>query len=275
MTSGYDVGINQKLERYEMKYLIPFELVEPISRFVSTYCRLDKHSAQAADRFYPVRSLYLDTPTLLFVRQRLSRCDNRYSLRVRTYGDRGEPPWFFEVKHKQGSVVRKYRSRMDGTRLPGGLSAIEHPGFAHGAVSLTDPHRALFESLRLNYNAVPQLLLQYRRKAYLSECDDYARVTFDVGLRTIPQEQWSMADAGLWQYYDGSNDPAADRVVVLELKCYCTQVPFWMIDLVHHFELHRRRFSKYVNAQQCLRGNVGFADSDCIGSLDVRSAFFK
>ena len=34
--------------------------------------------------------------------------------------------------------------------------------------------------------------------------------------------------------------------VILELKCYTSFVPLWMIDLVREFQLRRRGFSKYM-----------------------------
>ena len=36
--------------------------------------------------------------------------------------------------------------------------------------------------------------------------------------------------------------------VILELKCYATQVPLWMLDMIRCFNLTRRSFSKYTNA---------------------------
>ena len=36
--------------------------------------------------------------------------------------------------------------------------------------------------------------------------------------------------------------------VILELKCYTSYVPLWMIDCIRKFQLHRRGFSKYMTA---------------------------
>ena len=34
------------LERYELKFVIPDYMIDPISDFVSVYCSLDKYSAE-------------------------------------------------------------------------------------------------------------------------------------------------------------------------------------------------------------------------------------
>jgi hypothetical protein len=38
--------------------------------------------------------------------------------------------------------------------------------------------------------------------------------------------------------------------VVLELKCYTSFVPLWMVDLIRAFQLKRRGFSKYATCLQ-------------------------
>ena len=111
------------------------------------------------------------------------------------------------------------------------------------------------------YNAEPKILTQYRRKAYFSECEDYARVTFDIELKY-------MAETGFLLTPDKHEMRACDLVtnfdpgcsVVLELKCYTTQVPLWMIDLIRKFGLQRRSFSKYVIGIKELFGLHRYAD---------------
>jgi hypothetical protein len=97
------------------------------------------------------------------------------------------------------------------------------------------------------------VLLQYRRKAYISDIDDYARVTFDIGLSSMPPpltgyqpepDNGEITPCDVQTCFDGGCS------VILELKCYTNFVPLWMIDMVRTFELKRRSFSKYST---CLR----------------------
>jgi hypothetical protein len=91
------------------------------------------------------------------------------------------------------------------------------------------------------------VLTSYRRLAYFSDCDDYARVTFDLGLRFMAQDEYlplevgdRLAPSDVEVLFD------EDCSVVLELKCYSKFVPLWMVDLIRTFDLRRRGFSKYT-----------------------------
>jgi len=238
--------ISYLVERYESKFTIPEYLIEPISDFVSVYCLLDKYSKQSDDGFYRVNNLYFDSPNYLFLKKRLDRSENRFNLRVRSYGDNPELPCFFEVKQRKVNIVRKYRAAIydeDWDKL------FETPGYEleqdeNGKLA---SNKILFLKLAYSYNATPKVLTQYKRKAYVSDVDNYARVTFDTELRYQPEQGYTIIpDEDKMVPLDNSTlfDPGCS--VILELKCYSTQVPLWMIDLIRYFKLRRRSFSKYL-----------------------------
>jgi hypothetical protein len=107
----------------------------------------------------------------------------------------------------------------------------------------------LFIRTAYTYNASPKVFSQYMRKAYVSDIDDYARVTFDVDLKSQPPDGYCLVpDECSMLSIDSSAIFDAGCNVVLELKCYTTQVPLWMIDLIRCFDLRRRSFSKYAAA---------------------------
>lgn len=253
------------LERYELKYTIPPELVGPISAFVDPYCVLDRHSELAPDRFYQVNSLYLDSPEYIFLRHRKERLPNRFNMRVRSYGAHPVPPYFLEVKRKHGDIIRKHRARIRDADLQRVLDP------AHDAhASLVSPGEAdnadLFRRLVHQYNAAPVVMTSYRRKAYLSHCDEYARVTFDIGLRYMPQKEYrpfaldgGLAPSDLETLYDEGTS------VILELKCYTGYVPLWMLDLVRTFQLRRRGFSKYGAGMAQMFRKHEFEDGTRVG----------
>ena len=251
---GY-INLPPRLERYELKYLIPYSLVESVSEFASVYCSLDKHSIDADDYFYRVNSLYFDTPNYTFLKNRMYGRDSRFNMRVRSYGNNPVAPFYLEIKQKKHNVIRKYRASLSAEEWP---AIFEDPMYrVSGAEGGAErDNKALFYRLATSYAATPKVLLQYRRRAFFSLVDDYARVTMDIDMRCrleenfniIPDEP-SMVPFDHELIYDRGEDRG--RNVVLELKCYTTQVPLWMLDLIHCFGLERISFSKYMNSLLC------------------------
>jgi hypothetical protein len=237
------------LERLELKFHIPETLVDPICKFVSIYCSPDKYSRDAEEGVYTVNSLYFDSPNYLFLRKRLDGSANRMNMRLRSYGGAGELPYFLEIKQKKVRIVRKYRVMVQD---PTWHRVLEEPGAEELRDSdITGPrsHLDLFLRLVQTYQAEPKVLLQYKRKAYVSLVDDYARVTFDTDLKCCPPTGYRpCAEAACLIPCDhaAAFDPGCS--VILELKCRFSQVPLWMVDLIRAFDLPRRRFSKYVTA---------------------------
>ncbi|MEO7779165.1 MAG: polyphosphate polymerase domain-containing protein [Fibrobacteria bacterium] len=249
------------LERYELKYTIPAEQVEEIAAFAKTYCHADRFSASSPDGYYQVNSLYLDSPDFFFLRQRLNGSENRFNMRVRSYGLRPEPPYFLEVKQKSGDIVRKYRARMRETDLEHALDPAADP-----AGMVMDAREAgsavLFRSLAHTYNAAPVAMTSYRRRALFSHCDEYARVTFDAGLKYMPQREYRPLDVSdLLVPSDTETLFDEGTSVILELKCYAKQVPLWMVDMIRRFQLRRRGFSKYSAALAQVFRRHAFDDS--------------
>ncbi len=243
------------LERYELKFTIPLEMVEPISEFVSIYCSPDKYSLQTEKGFYRVNNIYLDSPQYLFLRMRNEGVANRFNMRVRSYGNHPEVPYFLEIKQRLGSVVRKHRARVINKDW---YKAYTEPGFISSEKdqnAIEARNRALFERIIYSYDVSPKVMTQYVRNAWISDVDDYARVTFDKDLRFMPETTYNLVPR---EEEMVSCDPETvydpDCSVILELKCYTLQVPLWMIDLIKYFDLKRRSFSKYLTGVRELFG---------------------
>ncbi len=239
------------IERHELKYAIPTRLVEPICRFIEPYCELDHHSAIGEDNFYLVNSLYLDTRGCEFLQQRMYGKDGRFNIRVRCYGEKGEGPFFLEVKRKSGVTGTKFRSMATQAEWP---AILLDPDFriAEGDSSKDRQNKEMFMRLAHSYAIEPKLLTQYRRRAYASVVDAYARVTLDVSMKYRLQDHHSLASNGDMISYDNetiyARDMFTDATVILELKCNVGEVPTWMIDLISTFDLKQQGFSKYLNS---------------------------
>ncbi len=248
------------LERYELKYLIPMSYVEPITQFLAPYCQLDYFSTQAKDEdyFYRVNSLYFDTRNYEFLKQRLWGRDSRFNMRVRTYGEGNEPPYFMEIKHKTGTFVKKYRATIQGEEWPSILTDAQFR-LAETEVGSNRQNKDLFMRLAVAYAIEPKIYTQYIRRAFFSTVDEYARVTMDRDMKYRPQDlfhsagdPYNLLPDGTLINYDNETVYAkytwSQGSVILELKCYVGQVPTWMVDLITFFELKQESFSKYVTS---------------------------
>jgi len=234
-------------ERYELKFHIAEELVKPISDFAEIYCCLDPNSAKTESHYYVINSLYFDSPKYRLLERKQNGVYDRFVLRVRSYGEYPEYPYFLEVKRKQGEIIRKSRARVFNkdwvTALEmGGEKSFNLAGGNERA------NQDLFYHIVQNHGAIPNVLTQYRRKAYVSTIDDYARITFDRDLRfqfeagynLIPDEK-KMINYDNTTLFLEENAPC-----ILEIKC-TTRVPSWIIDMIRTFDLTRSSFSKYEN----------------------------
>ena len=237
---------SQSLARYELKFLIPDSMIKPIADYISSYCSLDHYSAAEKDGFYQVNSLYFDTPQFFFLRNRLSGSEKRINMRIRSYGRNPSPPYFLEVKNKIVSVMRKYRASIHEDLFVNKPEYFEyHPSDISNREEIHNIQ--IFNYLKDIYNAQPKVLTQYHRLAYFSEFEEYSRVTFDRELKYMVEDLYNVTpDPSLMMpcdfpelIDDGSN-------VILEMKCYTSHVPFWMIDCIRNFNLHRTSFSKYA-----------------------------
>ena len=248
---GILTSLPPTIERHELKYAIPWCYLEPLRRFVEIYCELDHHSTLAADNFYLVNSLYLDTRGLEFLRQRIYGKDGRFNMRVRCYGAQGRAPYFLEIKRKSGTSGKKYRSLATADEWPTILQDPTYRLDGDGS-DRNFENKKLFLRMATSYAIEPKLLTQYKRCAYVSTVDEYARVTLDINMKYRNQDHYSFATDHDMVSYDNetiyARDMYSDASVILELKCNIGQVPTWMLDLIATFDLKQQGFSKYMSS---------------------------
>ena len=125
-------------------------------------------------------------------------------MRVRSYGDKPKAPYFAEIKYKQDGIVKKFRTKLSEEMwqkdfvgpeglFSGDLSGVKNDNYDH------------FQRLATLYNVEPKVFTQYKRKAYMSLVDDYARVTFDNDLRCEPSELFNLDPSNYeLTHYDNS-----------------------------------------------------------------------
>lgn len=239
------------LERHELKYAVPANYIEPITDFLLIYCDLDYYSEIAENHFYQVNSLYFDTRDHEFLRNRLYGKDGRFNMRARCYGDGGQAPYFLEIKRKYGFTGVKYRSVLSEDEWP---SMLTDAGYRVPNTDTTEQrlNKETFLRVALSYAIEPKILTQYKRRAFVSVVDRYARATMDTNMRYKRQEICSFFTDKSMTNYDNetiyANNCSGDGTVILELKCNIGEVPTWMLDLISTFQLKQQGFSKYATS---------------------------
>lgn len=237
------------LERFELKYHIPVAWADEIGKFIAPYCEEDYYSKITPGGFYWITNLYLDSPKWTFIRWKKAGLLDRFNMRVRTYGEHPEQngTFHFEVKRKVGEISYKSRATIKGENP---LFIWQHP--ENEWPCKTDKDRKYLNDFRyktFQFNARPRLLTQYKRRAWFGLNEEYSRVTIDTCMRFREENGFDytvdskyMQSTGLPRFFH----PGCDAV--LELKCPCLQVPFWMLDLIRKFNLKNTGFSKFGNA---------------------------
>jgi hypothetical protein len=201
-------------------------------------------------KFYKVNNIYLDSPGYLFLQRRLSGMDHRFNMRIRAYGDSPKFPYFCEVKHKTMGIVKKKRAKITDPDWAQKFDSKMFDDLNSGDISTDEDYLNHFLRLAYVHNIEPKVFTQYRRKAYASVVDDYARVTFDKDLRFERRSTYDLSPVEeSLSHYDNPMNFDEDKNVILELKC-TTQVPVWFMDLIRTFNLTRMSFSKYATAAQ-------------------------
>lgn len=235
------------LDRYEYKYCIPPGVLPEIRRRIRQVCEPDPKGRDGA---YRVATLYFDSPRRVLYRQGLGKAWKRLKLRVRHYES---GPYFLEVKRRHKRLVLKSRVAIDSTLWP---SILTDPAVAHrcGLGAQQRERVEFFIAWYLRVHAAPVVVIRYRREAYVSRVDRYARVTVDTGLEARPAlgHDIPIADEAGWIPLD---DPDVCGLpvsgAILELKS-TTDVPLWMADLAREFGLRRRGFSKYARGVEAV-----------------------
>ena len=226
------------IERYELKYRLPPALAPRVRQAILPFCRPDSASARGA---YMISSLYLETPRHDFYHQTRDEEARRFKLRIRRYTT---GPYFIECKRRYKDVISKIRVAVPADAYP---DVILSPGGTKWA--RTERDRANLEEFirrMRTWGAEPTCVVRYAREAFVSEVDDYGRVTFDYELCGRHTTSWHvpMNEPGWTPVDSGLRFAMPFSGVVLELKC-TTAVPLWMSDIVHRFGLIRTGFSKF------------------------------
>ena len=230
------------LRRYELKYTVPESLARAIRDYIQPLFSLDEH-ASVERRGYIVNNVYLDTPGLRFYYDTKFRQETRLKPRIRYYGPAPDQFIALEVKHRHNTISWKRRRQIPVDEWPGVLDVSKAERAAPSFIDLPET----FEEVNHLYCTAPVLHVRYFREPYVSDIDEYGRVTFDRALRyrlTHGSYEIGGIDDDMTYYGDQASVQEEDSPVVLEIKTQAF-VPHWATDLIRRFSLVQRGYSKY------------------------------
>lgn len=237
--------------RYENKYLIPEELTGRIRDYIAFYCSPDSHSP-TGDGFYDVNTLYFDTVNLTFFQDTLSMAYARIKPRIRYFGNLPTDYLWLEVKRRVENVIWKSREKIPFDNYPAILDVADPPAHENHSGGRWRKGRTLdsFRNLIDAYRAIPIIHVAYRRESYVSDVDDYLRITFDRRL-TARMARGSVElptnREDFHPFDDSETCQHPHSPVILEIKCE-KKFPRWVLELVQCFSITQRGFSKYSHS---------------------------
>jgi hypothetical protein len=232
----------ETVERYEYKFVLNATQRAALLSELSHELLPDTHGGSAG--WYPIVSLYYDTPDLKCFWETWRGLPSRRKMRVRVYGSKDgviPPTSFIEIKQKVDSrgVKRRVQTTLANALALARGETVE-ANFNHAeAVALAEVKNLIeLEGFR------PSILMRYRRHAYFLhtpevEASKRLRVTFDDSLAArfdhfVPEtDDQNFSDYLLPKGHS-----------IMELKG-SEPVPFNFAQTLTKLKLAPQRFSKY------------------------------
>ncbi len=240
--------VQVEFERLELKYLLDEVTAEKVRRAIVPFCVPDPHNGRLGHGYW-ISSLYFDSPRLTFFRANERADGDRFKLRARIYELGGDV--HLEIKRNRGDVVRKDRVIVAHAEWVDATHGFGRPLFDKPSQVRT---LGSFAQLLAQYGAEPQVIVEYEREAYASPRGEYARVSFDRRISYFPTHDFCFESARAGRRALSMGEGSRSSMVLLELKCE-TQIPPFMIDVIHRYELGRVGLSKYSRATRDLLGD--------------------
>ncbi len=224
--------------RYELKYYITESTAAGIVQYINSYMHLDKYCKLRLNGYYPIASLYMDSPDLHLCRESLTGLKNRFKLRIRSYTDDPGYPRFLEIKRRINSIIVKSRMRIMDHNIETLFTGRSIPAQSDITEELAINQFRLYSD---SIQAGPVVLIRYMRQAYEDDFHNKLRITFDRQLAycvtNLPEVR--LGGQG-WQRHS-----CTQGSVIMEIK-FNGHYPLWLNRMVRHFDLMQNSISKYV-----------------------------
>ena len=189
-----------------------------------------------------VRSLYFDTPDYMAYHEKMAGCAKRHKLRARVYGETFASTPFvrLEVKSRYNNII--YKTTVDITNE-------DYPEIEQAIMNFRLPPRCFlnrkdisdeFFRIQRLFNMVPQVLVQYRRRAYEKKEASRVRLSFDdelVGSKHFKLLGPLKKPRPLLKY----------GTTIFEIKVDGS-IPYWLHSLIAKYDLQNEAISKFCYA---------------------------
>lgn len=246
-------------DRIEDKYIVPKDRLVEIKHTVESY--LPPYFPEPETIYTINRSIYFDSPDLTFLKQHLSKLDNRRKIRIRCYAPNGieNHIYFVEVKSKQNGQSMKTRVQVSNTGFDAVMKNSQIP--IDEDLFLTneqlprddvEKHAKLINYLLLINKAQPVIDITYKRYAHQEHED--LRITMDTNVKVRPlamikmEQIKDLQNSDLWDIllkYGNKFSNAEDFILEIKHK-QDGDLPPWLDKMLENVDADPEGFSKYV-----------------------------
>lgn len=219
----------QKFERYEFKYIVPEKLCSLIEDHLSNFMKFDYFSKKNKSNSYFVRSLYYENESNSNFYEKIDGIKYREKYRFRTYEKKFNSNIFLEKKVKNNQRVFKNRISITLQQF----EKIINENYDSLLMNIEE-NKFIKEFIYkiLKNKESPKIVIDYNRKPFINEIDQYFRVSIDSELIA--------RDINL-----NSTKRFLLGYKIIEVKFY-RRIPLWFHKIVQSYNLRRVSISKFV-----------------------------
>jgi hypothetical protein len=230
----------QRFGRFEFKYILPAAVRTSLEAELRDFMAIDPFCRDRSDPHYVVRSLYFDAPDFACYYEKIDGLLDRQKFRLRTYDHEPGAPCYLELKGRQNHFSYKLRSPLGPLQL---RLLDEERWSSLAAVADDSEVLTRFGVAALRRRLRPVVVVEYRRRPYISQRDYRFRATFDDQIVGFASPRLEVAGTRRASVLPGQT--------VLEIK-FENAVPVWFQRLIGAYELRRVSVSKYCRAAEAL-----------------------
>ncbi len=230
------------MSRIENKYWVALENLDGIRKFILNYINYDYYSEIMGNKFYTVRSIYLDNEQYDTYYEKIAGLEKRSKYRIRAYNQlTSGKKVYCEIKSKIKEYISKERFPIDYGEVG---DFLENPDMLKIKNHSVDYKLRLLAANNFIYNIKkknmkPVINVAYEREAFECKYGSGLRITFDMNLRGAETSTVNNL------FNENSLREVNRGYFILEIK-YGSMLPSWVMSLVNRFNLRKEAISKYV-----------------------------